>query len=587
MGLGKTIQTITFLSGMIVMERMRSVLLVMPNSLLENWGAELRKWTPWIKFHIFHSRYKDREGRVLEVQRKGHVLLTSFRMLINSERTLSTYRDSQFIWDCIIFDEAHMIRNSTTKTFKAAFSIPAKTRILLTGTPVQNNLQELWSLFHLACQGSLLGTYRSFRKLYENPIMRGREKDASPSEKALGLKTSESLTEMIKPYYLRRTKEDIQRESKEPNKDTVKIAQFTKKNDLVMWVHLSPLQERLYRKLINQIILRGYNDSALTDLATMKKICDHPRLFTAKEYTELQCDDEGKPDLSNGHVMKDFCENKTCHLLSKELIEESGKMTFLVALLERLRKEGNRTLVFSESRKMLDIIEQVLNERGFKMLRVDGTLTAADQRHCLITAFQNRSEYSIFLLTSQVGGLGFNLTAANRVVIVDPSWNPATDSQAVDRAYRIGQEKDVVVYRLITCGTIEEKIYRRQIFKNSLVRQTIGEDRNPIRYFSKQELEQLFTVEDTRFSSTQYHLQTIHWNQPKRNKTLDDHIAYLSTLNISGISDHGLLFSASLMENFEQESAQNQIRLQVQKAQQKIEDESLFFHHTMDSRFLP
>lgn len=209
-------------------------------------------------------------------------------------------------------------------------------------------------------------------------------------------------------------------------------------------------------------------------------------------------------------------------------------------------------------------------------MRLDGTVTQLAEREKRITKFQTDKSYSVFLLTTQVGGVGITLTAANRVVIYDPSWNPATDAQAVDRAYRIGQTENVVIYRLITCGTVEEKIYRRQVFKDSLIRQNTGDKKNPFRYFSKQELKELFTLEDTRSSSTQMQLQAMHSRHRRTDPELDQHIAHLHAMEMFGISDHHLMFSLDVNhdEDPEDQEEQHYIEGRVQKAQELMKAES-------------
>ncbi|KAK6479212.1 DNA excision repair protein ERCC-6-like, partial [Huso huso] len=595
MGLGKTVQIVTFLSGMLEMDLIKSVLLVMPCSLLGNWITEFKTWTPSIRFKVFHHSERNPDKNLKDVQTIGDVLITSYETLAQNWQKFSKHDETAFTWDMVIFDEAHKIKTPSTKSFKAACLIPAHTRILLTGTPVQNNLKEMWALFNVACQETLLGTYRTFKKLYEDPISKAREKNASPHMKSLGLKMSESLTEMITPYYLRRTKEEVQKnrhdsdhrnechpENKENHDPEVAVEMplFTRKNDFVIWLHLSPLQEILYENLIYSDKVKECLEtsrSPLSDLNTLKKICDHPRLLSAQVYRELFHLDKSGIDCWNGD--KDMWCADVRQQSSETLIQESGKLPFLISLLEKLREEGNRTLVFSQSRKMLDIIENILDDRGFKVMRVDGTVSHLAQRERRITKFKKNRDYSVFLLTTQVGGLGLNLTAANRVVIFDPCWNPARDDQAVDRVYRIGQKKAVVIYRLITCGTVEEKIYRRQVFKNSLIRQATGDEKNPVRYFNNQELKELFILEDTQSSSTQIQLQKMHAAQRQTDKELDAHIAYLHSLKIFGISDHNLLFSEAQEDENETEAAQNDIRLKVEKAQGMIEAESQVVRH--------
>ncbi|XP_015715534.1 DNA excision repair protein ERCC-6-like [Coturnix japonica] len=591
MGLGKTIQIIAFLSGMFDSELIRHVLLIMPTTLVSSWLAEFARWTPGLRVKEFHGTSKTERTRNLEkIQRKNGIVVTSYQMLINNWKQLASCHGQDFVWDYIILDEAHKIKCPSNKTTKCVYAIPAKHRLLLTGTPLQNNLQEMWSLFDFACQGSLLGTARTFRMEYENPITRAREKDATVGEKALGLKISENLMTIIKPYFLRRTKGDIKRNNAEksdtllpedPREPSAPVMpSLTRKNDFVVWVYLAPVQEKIYRNFlcldhVKELLMT--TRSPLAELTVLKKLCDHPRLLTARACTQLDLD--GQEYLEQDHESQTAVlsgANKIDHLSDETLIQESGKMQFLLGLLERLREEGHRTLVFSQSRKMLDIIERVLSSRRFKIMRVDGTVTHLTEREKRINAFQSNKDYSVFLLTTQVGGVGITLTAANRVVIFDPSWNPATDAQAVDRAYRIGQKENVVIYRLITCGTVEEKIYRRQVFKDSLIRQTTGDKKNPFRYFSKQELRELFTLEDTRTSTTQIQLQSLHATQRQTDVQLDEHIAYLHSLEMFGISDHDLIFTREVTheEQAESEEAHQYIQQRVQKAHELVQLES-------------
>ncbi|KFV70238.1 DNA excision repair protein ERCC-6-like, partial [Dryobates pubescens] len=210
MGLGKTIQVIAFLSGMFDAELIRHVLLIMPTTLISSWLAEFARWTPGLRVKEFHGASKTERNRNLEkVQRRNGIVITSYQMLINNWKQLASSNEQEFVWDYVILDEAHKIKCPSNKTTKCVYAIPARHRLLLTGTPVQNNLREMWSLFDFACQGSLLGTAKTFKMEYENPITRAREKDATLGEKALGLKMSENLMTIIKPYFLRRTKEDI------------------------------------------------------------------------------------------------------------------------------------------------------------------------------------------------------------------------------------------------------------------------------------------------------------------------------------------------------------------------------------------
>ncbi|XP_040855736.1 DNA excision repair protein ERCC-6-like [Ochotona curzoniae] len=591
MGLGKTVQIIAFLSGMFDASLVNHVLLIMPTNLISTWVKEFVKWTPGMRIKTFHGHSKDERTRNLNrIQQRNGVIITTYQMLINNWQQLSSFNGHEFMWDYVILDEAHKIKTSSTKSAVCARAIPARNRLLLTGTPIQNNLQELWALFDFACQGSLLGTLKTFKMEYETPITRAREKDATPGEKALGFKISENLMTIIKPYFLRRTKEEVQKKKssspevrlceKNPDVDAIcEMPSLSRKNDLIIWIRLVPLQEEIYRKFVSLDHIKELlmeTRSPLAELGVLKKLCDHPRLLSARACHLLNLgtirfsdQDEIEEEESSGMYPID-------QIPDDALMEESGKMIFLMDLLTRLRDEGHQTLVFSQSRQILNIIERLLKNRHFKLLRIDGTVTHLLEREKRINLFQQNKDYSVFLLTTQIGGVGLTLTAATRVVIFDPSWNPATDAQAVDRVYRIGQKENVVVYRLITCGTVEEKIYRRQVFKDSLIRQTTGDKKNPFRYFTKQELRELFTIEDLQNSVTQLQLQALHAAQRKSDKNLDEHIAFLHSLGIAGISDHDLMYThdLSVKEELDVIEESHYIQQRVQKAQFLVEAES-------------
>nr|AAI50169.1 Si:ch211-278b8.3 protein [Danio rerio] len=447
MGLGKTIQVISFLSGMYDAELANHALLVMPTSLIKNWVREFAKWTPGMRVKEFHGSSKTERNRNLErIQRKGGVIITTYQMLINNYEQLGSNGHREFKWDYVILDEAHKIKTSSTKTAKSAHAIPAKNRVLLTGTPVQNNLREMWALFDFACQGSLLGTSKTFKTEYENPITRAREKDATPGEKALGLRISQNLTDIIKPYFLRRTKADVQQkklkleegfeeeedqENKCPNaREGVEMPSLTRKNDLIVWTYLSSVQEDIYNKFISLDQIKELlttTRSPLAELTVLKKLCDHPRLLSQRAVIQLGLERGSDSELVHSDESESAV-SQIDNISDHTLIEESGKLQFVVSLMECLREEGHRTLIFSQSRKMLDIMERVLRNRNFRLLRLDGTVTQLAEREKRISLFQTDKRYTIFLLTTQVGGVGITLTGANRVVIFDPSWNPATDA---------------------------------------------------------------------------------------------------------------------------------------------------------------
>ncbi|XP_069136028.1 DNA excision repair protein ERCC-6-like [Argopecten irradians] len=614
MGLGKTIQMIAFLSGLFDMDKVHAVLIVMPVSLISNWEKEFKKWAPGIRVTLFHgSSKREKERALAKVQRRGGVCLTSYGLVVTSFEQLGQKEGREFQWDYMILDEGHKIKNPT-KTTKGVHAIGAKNRIVLTGTPVQNNLKELWALFDFVHKGTLLGTARTFKMEYDTPITRARERDATAGERKLGMMMADSLKKIIAPYFLRRTKAEVAKKEKTlddkssedesgQERKQIKMPTMTRKNDFIVWLFLTRTQQQIYQDFLSLDSVKELlmtKKSPLVALTVLKKITDHPRLLSKRACAQLGLDGEEAMDSSLLESEEGLSSAATeIHNIDDEiLINESGKLIFIVQLLTQLKAEGHRTLIFSQSRKILDIIEKVTTNRGHKIMRLDGTVTHICERDQRIQKFQTDTSYNLFLLTTQVGGVGLTLTAADRVIIFDPSWNPATDAQAVDRVFRIGQDKNVVIYRLITCGTVEEKIYRRQVFKDSITRQTTGNAKNPYRYFTKQELKELFILDNPRHSKTQVQLQEMHHGSRISDTSLDTHIAFLHSLDLFGLSDHDLMFNKASesmddqLEDQEEPPSKSHLRgndyieHRVQKAQQLLQMESeLGEGSTLEERF--
>ncbi|TPP65417.1 DNA excision repair protein ERCC-6 [Fasciola gigantica] len=600
MGLGKTVQVISFLCGLFLSKRSSfTALVVMPVSVLVTWEAELRRWAPALHVCVFHDLNRQTRLRQLaSIQRQGGILLTTYGMVTSNvndltadlnanphymsaagRTTVGERQGPEFQWTYLVLDEAHKIKNPAAKTTKAIISISAKHRILLTGTAVQNNLRELWSLYNCTHAGRLLGRMQTFQMEYEKPITRAREKDATRAERAHGSLMAQSLRKLIDPYFLRRTKTDVlSTVDKSSDQLETSISQLAglqlnermpKKTELVVWLYLRKIQERSYRDFlqldqVKELLLQSTRRSPLIELVILKKLCDHPRLLSRDQCLSLNLEVNQSP----GVQFSKF------HLPSAtQLMEESGKLYFLSTLMNSFLSDAEqnapyppRTLIFSQSLRLLDMTEKVIlalnkrpenveKSRFHRVLRLDGSLSKVEERMRVIQQFERDRSYTVMLLTTQVGGVGLTLTAANRVVILDPSWNPATDAQAVDRAYRIGQKCNVLVYRLITCATVEEKIYRRQIFKDSVIRQTTSSghnktDHDPYRYFTHQDLRELFTLSDTRVSTTQEQLSQLHeamdkWEDP----WLKPHLNYLTgdemRDSVFGLSFHDLMFTCT------------------------------------------
>ncbi|XP_056168779.1 protein CHROMATIN REMODELING 24 isoform X1 [Syzygium oleosum] len=549
MGLGKTMQICGFLAGLFHSRLISRALVVAPKTLLSHWLKELSAVGLSEKTREYYGTCpKARQYELQYVLQDKGILLTTYDIVRNNSKSLrgdyyfkDELDEDSITWDYMILDEGHLIKNPSTQRAKSLLEIPAAHRIVVSGTPIQNNLRELWALFHFCCP-ELLGDNKVFKEKYENPILRGNEKKASEREKRIGSAVAKELRERIQPYFLRRLKNEVFRE------DDGEVAKLSKKSELIVWLRLTNCQRRLYEAFLNsEMVLSSFDNSPLAALTILKKICDHPLLLTKRAAEDVL---EGMDSMVNPEDVG-MAEKLAMHIADigeRDEFQETSdiiscKISFTMSLLDNLIPDGHNVLIFSQTRKMLDLIQDSLLSRGYEYLRIDGTTKASD-RIKIVNDFQEGIGAPIFLLTSQVGGLGLTLTKADRVIVVDPAWNPSTDNQSVDRAYRIGQMKDVIVYRLMTCGTIEEKIYRKQIFKGGLFK-TATEHKEQIRYFSERDLKEIFSLPIQGFdiSPTQQQLYEEHDHQVKMDESLRNHTEFLKTLGIAGISHHSLLYS--------------------------------------------
>ncbi|XP_065875193.1 protein CHROMATIN REMODELING 24 isoform X2 [Euphorbia lathyris] len=550
MGLGKTMQICGFLAGLFHSRLIKRALIVAPKTLLSHWIKELSTVGLSEKIReYFGTSSKAREYELQYILQDKGVLLTTYDIVRNNSKSLrgdGYFADEEsedgYTWDYMILDEGHLIKNPSTQRAKSLLEIPSAHRVIISGTPIQNNLKEMWTLFNFSCP-DLLGDYKWFKGNYEHFILRGNEKNASAREKHVGSRVAKELRERIQPYFLRRMKSEVFKE----NDSTT--ATLSKKSEMIVWLRLSSCQRQLYEAFLHsELVLSAFDGSPLAALTILKKICDHPLLLTKRAAEDVL---EGMDSMQNAEEDAGLAEKLAMHiadLAEKTEFQEkhnnvSCKISFILSLLDELIPNGHNVLIFSQTRKMLNLIQESLVSHDYKFLRIDGTTKASD-RVQIVNDFQEGIGAPVFLLTSQVGGLGLTLTKADRVIVVDPAWNPSTDSQSVDRAYRIGQKKDVLVYRLMTCGTVEEKIYRKQIFKGGLFK-SATEHKEQIRYFSQQDLRELFCLPKQGFdvSVTQQQLHEEHDNQHKMDEFLEAHVKFLETLGIAGVSHHSLLFS--------------------------------------------
>lgn len=492
MGLGKTVQVISFLAGLHHSKILtKPVLVVVPATVLSQWSNEFHRWWPAFRVVILHGigsgltkkklleeeqmerMLESEENSILgrgsgaETTNAGELVTKVFDgdgpgVIITTYVGLGIYRRHLLgkQWGYCVLDEGHKIRNPNSIISLTCKQIKTYNRLILSGTPIQNNLKELWSLFDFIFPGRL-GTLPVFEQQFSIPINMGGYANATNVQVQTGHKCAVVLRDLISPYLLRRVKADVARD-------------LPKKQEMVVFVKLTTEQRELYHTFLNledlTSIMNGRRN-VLYGVDILRKICNHP-------------------DLVHQHTTKkDY-----------GVYEKSGKMVVLHSLLPQWQQQGHKTLLFCQTRQMLNILESFLQEMRradgtpFNYLRMDGTTPIAIRQQ-LVDRFNLEPTMDLFLLTTKVGGLGVNLTGADRVIIYDPDWNPSTDIQARERAWRLGQTRDIVIYRLMTAGTIEEKIYHRQIFKTLLTNKILSDPKQK-RFFKVNELHDLFTLGD-------------------------------------------------------------------------------------------
>jgi superfamily II DNA or RNA helicase len=434
MGLGKTVQTLAHL----LLEREagrldRPALVVAPTSLVVNWRRETARFAPDLRVLVLHGL--ERKARFEAVPRHD-LVLTTYPLLARDLERLSRYE-----YHVLVLDEAQHIKNPKTKASRAARTLHARQRLCLTGTPMENHLGELWSLFDLLLPG-FLGDETRFRRAFRVPI----EQHGDEARRT-------ALTRRVAPFLLRRTKTEVARELPPKTEITRTVALAGGQRDLYETVRAS-----MHAKVRQAIARRGLERSrieVLEALLRLREICCDPRLL------------EGE---------------------GARAVRESAKLELLLEMLPALVEEGRRVLVYSQFTRMLALIEPELTRLGLPFVKLTGQTR---DRATPVDRFQ-AGEIPIFLISLKAGGTGLNLTAADTVIHYDPWWNPAVERQASGRAHRIGQDKPVFVYRLLTEGTVEEKIAELQARKAALADAVFGEGTGVASALTATDLEGLF-----------------------------------------------------------------------------------------------
>lgn len=508
MGLGKTLQSIVVVAGS-HWERLRDnkldlpSLVVCPPTLTGHWVFEVNKFIPskFLKPLQYVGPPVERER--LRYQFKfSNFIVASYDIV---RKDIDFFRSIK--WNYCILDEGHVIKNGKTKAFKAIKQIVANHRLILSGTPIQNNVLELWSLFDFLMPG-LLGSERQFTHRYSRPILAARDPKATPHQLQAGALACEALHRQVLPFLLRRVKEDVLKEL--PPKITQDY-----------YCELSPLQRRLYEDFSKEHMPHEITSHThvFQALHYLQNVCNHPKLVLTADHPEAAAIAQ---QLNAQKTNLDDIEHSAKLPALKQLLLDCGIGTSGSEVESAAVVSQHRALIFCQLKKMLDIVERDLLQRhlpNVAYLRLDGSVQP-QHRHAIVTRFNNDVSIDVLLLTTTVGGLGLNLTGADTVIFVEHDWNPMKDLQAMDRAHRIGQKKVVNVYRLITRDTLEEKIMGLQKFKLLTANTVISSENAAMETMGTDQLLDLFNV-SSGSGSGQSHQPSGSQSAPQRHSLLE------------------------------------------------------------------
>lgn len=436
MGLGKTIQTLILLQLAKIAGKPSVV--ICPKTLLYNWKAEAEKFTPELKVLVIDGFPVERKKMVKEAKQYDLIIM-GYATLQKDEEL---YKEQGIVFNYAVLDEAQFIKNYATKNAQVVKKINADYRLALTGTPLENSVSEIWSIFDFLMPG-FLGSYKSFAKKFHEPIMKGGDSE-----------TLTALRKKIECFMLRRTKAEVLKELP-PKVEQISHCHLGKDQNLLYQEILS----RVKKEIFETVEEKGFNKSRihiLAGLTKLRQVCNHPVLLLKdKDYTKY----------------------------------ESAKLEMFNELIEEVVENKKKVLVFSQFTEMLNILAEELKKKRIRYSFLSGK---TKNRHELVTQFNEDPSLSVFLISLKAGGTGLNLTSADNVIIFDPWWNPSVESQAIDRTHRIGQKNSVNVYRLITFGTIEEKIVALQAKKKHLFNSLVGESRDLFQKLTWDDVKSLF-----------------------------------------------------------------------------------------------
>lgn len=441
MGLGKTIQLVSVILSYVEnlgdMESLKPSLVICPSSLTLNWFNEIKKFAPSLKVLLINGNAQERKNKIEKIN-DYNVIIESYDIL---KRDIEIYKEKNYEFKYAIADEAQYIKNNNTQNFKAIKEINAETRFALTGTPIENSLSELWSIFDFVMPGYLF-SYRKFKELYETPIVKNEDQSAMKKLKML-----------IEPFILRRIKEDVLTEL--PDKTiTILNNEMEEEQQKIYMSYMAQVKQEIE----TEISVNGFEKSQikiLSLLMRLRQICCHPSLFI------------------------------------ENYKGESSKLKQCIQIVKNAIESGHKILLFSGYTTMFEIIEQELKKENITYYKLTGQTKVGD-RIKLVDEFNENPDIKVFLISLKAGGTGLNLIGADMVIHYDPWWNLSAENQATDRTYRIGQKKNVQVYKLITKNSIEEKIYELQQKKAKLIDNMLSTKETFVSKLSKDEIMNLF-----------------------------------------------------------------------------------------------
>uniref|UniRef100_A0A8D0AC13 Chromodomain helicase DNA binding protein 4 n=1 Tax=Sander lucioperca TaxID=283035 RepID=A0A8D0AC13_SANLU len=565
MGLGKTVQTAVFLYSLYKEGHSKGPFLVSaPLSTIINWEREFEMWAPDMYVVTYvgdkDSRAVTREnefsfeGNAIRGGKKAskmkkdstvkfHVLLTSYELITIDQAVLGSIE-----WACLVVDEAHRLKNNQSKFFRVLNNYPLQHKLLLTGTPLQNNLEELFHLLNFLTPerfNNLEGFLEEFADIAKEDQIK-------------------KLHDMLGPHMLRRLKADV-------------FKHMPSKTELIVRVELSPMQKKYYKFILTRnfeaLNTRGGGNqvSLLNVVMDLKKCCNHPYLFPAAAMEA--------PKLPNGMYE------------GNALTKSSGKLTLLQKMMTKLKEGGHRVLVFSQMTKMLDLLEDFLENEGYKYERIDGGVTGNMRQEAIDRFNAPGAPQFAFLLSTRAGGLGINLASADTVIIYDSDWNPHNDIQAFSRAHRIGQNRKVMIYRFVTKASVEERITqvakKKMMLTHLVVRPGLGSKTGSM---SKQELddilkfgtEELFKDEIGEGDNKEDDSSVIHYDDHAIDRLLDRNQDATDDTELQSMNEYLSSFKVAQYVVKDEDDEEEEVEREVIKQEESVDPdywEKLLRHH--------